>query len=126
MITIFGELYSSKNHKRIVRFGNRMALIKSKQCMEHEKELYKQLIDLKPAWESEKQLMNGNKKPLRVAFKIYRKTHRRFDYINIIQELCDLMVRAEWIDDDNADELLPIFWEYEVDKDNPRVELKII
>lgn len=70
--------------------------------------------------------MKNASKPLKISFKIYRKTHRRFDYINIIQGLCDEMVRAGWLEDDDADNLIPVFEPYEVDKNNPRVEITVL
>ena len=123
MITIYGELYSSKNSKRIVKFGNKMALIPSKAYLDSVKPIEQQLILNKYKWKNE---IAGLEKPLSISFKIYRKTHRRFDYVNIIQGLQDLMVKCLWLDDDNADEIIPIFEKYEVDSKNPRVEIKII
>ena len=123
MIVIYGELYSSKNSKRIVKFGNRIALISSKQNLESVKPIEQQLILNRKKWF---EMINGYKKPLKISFKIYRKTHRKFDYLNIIQGLQDLMVKCGWLIDDNADEIIPVFEPYEVDKINPRVEIFII
>ena len=121
-ITIYGELYSSKNSKRIVRFGNRPALIPSKQYMASVKPIEQQLVLNKCKW---LRMIDGLSKPIKIVFKIYRKTHRKFDYVNIIQGIQDLMVKCLWFPDDNADELIPVFEEYEVDKNNPRVEIFI-
>lgn len=123
MITIYGELYSSKNSKRIVKFGNRPALIASKQYLASIKPIEQQLVLNRYRWSEE---TKNASKPLKIVFKIYRKTHRRFDYVNIIQGLQDLMVKCGWLSDDNADELIPYFKPYEVDKNNPRVELEVI
>ena len=123
MITIIGELYSSKNSKRIVKFGDRMALISSKAYMSSVKPIEQQLILNRYKWLKE---IENHPKPLKIAFKIYRKTHRRFDYVNIIQGIQDLMVKCRWLEDDNADEILPVFIPYEVDKHNPRVEISVI
>ena len=121
-ITIYGELYSSKNSKRIVRFGNRPAIIPSKQYMASVKPIEQQLVLNRGKW---LRMIDGLSKPLKIFFKIYRKTHRKFDYVNIIQGIQDLMVKCLWLPDDNADELIPVFEEYEVDKNNPRVEIFI-
>ena len=121
-ITIYGELYSSKNSKRIVKFGNKMALIASKQYMASVKPIEQQLVLNRGKW---LRMAEGYEKPLKVVFKIYRKTHRKFDYVNIIQGLQDLMVKCGWLPDDNADEIIPVFEPYDVDKDNPRVEIFI-
>lgn len=125
MITLYGELYSSKNSRQVVNMRGRTLVLKSKQCQRGEKEFAPQMEELRDAFISECESQLENRKPLKIAFKIYRKTRRRFDYVNIIQSLLDLMVKHNWIIDDNADEILPVFREYEVDKDNPRVEISI-
>jgi Holliday junction resolvase RusA-like endonuclease len=65
-------------------------------------------------------------KPLYIEFKFYRKSRHKFDLINIAQAVQDAMVNYDWIDDDNADELVPVFATYEYDNKNPRVEIKIL
>ena len=122
-ITIYGELYSSKNSKRIVKFGNKMALIASKQYMASVKPIEQQLVLNRGKW---LRMSENVPSPLKIVFKIYRKTKRRFDYINIVQGLLDCMTECKWIKDDNADEVLPVFEEYEIDKKNPRVEIRIL
>lgn len=121
-ITIYGELYSSKNSKRIVRFGDKTALIASKQYLASVKPIEQQLVLNRGNWLRE---IQSFPKPLKIVFKVYRKTRRRFDYLNIFQGLCDLMVKCGWLEDDNADELIPVFEPYEVDKNNPRVEISV-
>jgi len=123
MITIFGELYSSKNSKRIVHFGNKTAIIPSKAYMSSVKPLEQQLVLNRYKWLKE---IENASKPLKIGFKIYRKTKRRFDYANLIQGLQDLMVKCNWLIDDNADELIPVFIPYEVDKNNPRTDIFLI
>ena len=123
MITIYGELYSSKNSKRIVHFGNRPALISSKAYMASIKPIEQQLVLNRYKWAKETE---NAPKPIKIAFKIYRRTHRRADYTNLLQGLADLMVKCGWLIDDNMDEFLPVFIPYEVDKNNPRVEISII
>ena len=69
------------------------------------------------------ELVKDKEKPLEVRFLIYRKSARRFDYGNILQGFLDCMVKAGWIPDDNANEIIPIYMPYAIDRDNPRVEL---
>ena len=38
----------------------------------------------------------------------------------------DDMVKHHWIDDDNCENILPVFEPYEYDKENPGVEIKLI
>ena len=123
MIVINGELYSSKNSKQIVKRGNKNILVPSTAYTTHAKPIKLQLSLFKRAWAEE---VKNASKPFKISFKIYRKTHRRFDYINIIQGLCDEMVRAGWLEDDDADNLIPVFEPYEVDKNKPRVEITVL
>ena len=64
--------------------------------------------------------------PLRVSFKFIRGSQHKFDYVNPLQTVLDLMVRYVWIPDDNADIILPIFEPYEYNKENPGVIIKIL
>jgi len=57
-------------------------------------------------------------KPYRVTFQFIRDSKRRFDYHNAIQIIMDMMVQYGWIDDDNADEILPVFLPYNYMKGN--------
>lgn len=74
-ITIYGELYSSKNSKRIVKFGDKMALISSKAYLGSIKPIEQQLVLNRYKWLKETE---GISKPFRISFKIYRKTKRGF------------------------------------------------
>lgn len=64
--------------------------------------------------------------PLVVSFKFIRGSKHKFDYVNPLQTVLDLMVRYEWIPDDNADVILPVFEPYEYNKENPGVIIKIV
>lgn len=67
----------------------------------------------------------GKEFPLKVSFKFIRGSKHKFDYVNPLQTVLDLMVRHKWIPDDNADIILPIFEPYEYDKENPGVFITI-
>ena len=64
--------------------------------------------------------------PVKVSFKFIRGSKHKFDYVNPLQTILDLMVRYGWIPDDNADVILPVFEPYEYSKDNPGVIIKIL
>lgn len=119
MIFIPGNVPSSKNSKQ---WTGKM-LISSKTVRnyikEHEKEwaLYKNDF-LK--------LVKNKPKPYKVTFYFIRDTKRKFDYINACQLPCDLMVKLGWIDDDNCDEIIPVFKGYEVNKNNPGVRIEVL
>ena len=62
--------------------------------------------------------------PMPVTFQFIRGTRHKFDYVNPLQTVLDLMVRFEWIPDDNADVIIPVFEIYKYDKENPGVFIK--
>lgn len=126
MITIYGELYSSKNSKQIVwnKKTKKPFLTKSANSLKSEKDLLIQLQSAKLEWLS---MVGKNPSyPLAVSFKIYRRTNSRFDYTNIIQLLLDCMVKCGYFPDDDAKHLIPVFAPFEVDKANPRVEIRLV
>ena len=123
-ITIHGELYSSKNSRMIVGQGRKF-LIKSKNSKKQEYDFAYQLNDRanKMIWDG---MTLTSRHPIKLSFKIYRQTHRRFDYTNIVQGLLDALVRAGYLPDDSADYVIPVFEQYEVDKIHPRTIMRII
>lgn len=124
VLTIFGELASSKNSKQIVKRGNRPFLIKSKFALLKEAELELELYRLKPTWDA-------NFAPLitipqLITIKCYRATNRRFDYNNVTQLLFDCMVKAGYFVDDSAKYLLYCTLPHELDRQNPRTEITLL
>ena len=64
--------------------------------------------------------------PVKISFKFIRGSRHKFDYINPAQTVQDDMVKHGWIEDDNMTFIIPSFEEYEYNKENPGVEIKII
>ena len=133
IITLYGELYSKKNSKRILKNSKTgKPFIASSKAYEKSKiEFLYQLANAqnKAIWEEMKQistkLNDGKTFPIRLNFKIYRKTRRQFDYNNIIQGLQDMMVEAGYLPDDSAGYLIPCYTPYEVDSKDPRIILSV-
>jgi len=71
-------------------------------------------------------MIEGKEKPYKIGLYFIRDSHRRFDLINAAQLPCDLMVKNEWIDDDNASEIIPVFLGFEVDKINAGIIITIL
>jgi|TARA_Y100000310_G_scaffold118355_1_gene117234 disulfide oxidoreductase YuzD len=65
-------------------------------------------------------------KPHKIGFKFIRKSRHKFDYVNPLQTVQDEMVKYGWLEDDSADELIPVFLPYEYDKENPGVEIHVL
>jgi hypothetical protein len=79
------------------------------------------------AYKSEfKKMFSKKRNPLKVGFYFIRDSKRHFDYINVCQKVADMMVDAGWIEDDDADHLIPVFLGYEVNKAIAGVYIDII
>ena len=72
------------------------------------------------------ELTQGHSYPIKVSFKFMRKSKHKFDYVNPLQTVLDLMVKYKWISDDNADVIIRYFEPYEYDKENPGVFINIL
>ncbi len=59
-----------------------------------------------------------NDKIWKVGFYFLRDSHRKFDFINAVQIIQDLMVKYNYFEDDNMDYIWPYPLGYEVNKDN--------
>ena len=76
-------------------------------------------------------LCKGKSKPLELGIYFVRDTRRKFDFVNIVQTVQDIIVRAEWLEDDNMDEMVPLPVEiegkvYHVDKDHAGVYIIVL
>jgi Holliday junction resolvase RusA-like endonuclease len=73
-----------------------------------------------------KEIIKDLPKPLVIEFEFVRDSHRKFDYVNPLQTVQDFMVEAGWMEDDNADELIPRFLPYRYDKEKPGVYISVV
>lgn len=72
-----------------------------------------------------KKMVENLEKPYIIQFEFIRGTKHKFDYINPLQTVQDAMVKHGWIDDDNADEIIPVFKQYKYNKKEPGVFISI-
>lgn len=118
---IKGNVPSSKNSKQFVIRTKR--LIDSKTTRKYKEDFSNYYLMYRNDFVSH---LKDKNKPYKIAFKFIRDSKRKFDYHNAIQVVADLMVKYGWIEDDNADIILPVFEEYEYSKENPGVVIKIL
>ena len=118
-IFIPGNVPSSKNSKR---WTGKM-LINSKTTMKYISKTKGDYLINKPKFIK---LLKGKSKPYKISFKFIRGTKHKFDYINPCQTVQDLMVKNKWIDDDNCNEIIPIFEKYEYNKEKPGVIISVL
>lgn len=68
----------------------------------------------------------GRDFPVYIQFEFIRSSRHKFDYINPAQTVQDDMVKHGWIEDDNANFLIPVFEKYSYDKKNPGVKIRLL
>lgn len=61
--------------------------------------------------------------PAYIGFYFIRNSKHRFDYNNATQIITDLLVEYGIFDDDNSDNIVPVFLGYEYNKENHGVRL---
>lgn len=126
-IHLEGEIYSSKNSRQFFKnkYTGKTYLSKSKRAKEQESDLFSKL---NTAQNINKWMKMGKNKefPLKVGFYIVRKTHRRWDWQNIIQGVADALVKAGYLPDDSAVYFTPVYLGWEVNKEKPSVTITII
>ncbi|MCF2625273.1 hypothetical protein I6E17_03640 [Fusobacterium perfoetens] len=120
-IYIKGNVPSSKNSKQ---WTGKM-LINSKTVRNYINNFGFQWYSLENI-KAFKSMIKGKDKPYKIGFYFIRDTARKFDYINAAQLPCDLMVKAGMIDDDNCNEIIPVFLGYEVDKEKAGVKISVL
>jgi hypothetical protein len=64
--------------------------------------------------------------PVKISFKFIRGTRHKFDYTGPLETIQDIMKEFKWIEDDNSDILFPVLEQYEYDKKNSGVIIKIL
>lgn len=100
-IFIPGNVPSSKNNK--VWTGE--FLVSSPQCYRYYKNTKKMWQDHQPKF---KAMLKRLRKPYIIGFHFVRDSRRKYDWINPLQTVQDLMVTFEWIEDDNVTIMLPV------------------
>lgn len=119
MIFIPKNVSSSKNGKR----WTGKYLINSKTTMEYIKHTKRHYAENKDKF---LEMTEDLEPPYYVSFKFIRDTRRRFDYVNPLQTVQDMMVKYEWIEDDNMKFIIPVLIPYELDKENAGVYIDVI
>jgi len=107
--TVYGEPVSMKNSRKIVKFGNRPALIKSDEARAYEADVLKQVRPL-PVLLAEE---------LAVIAHVYYRTRRK----DLDIELLFDCLQGRIYQNDKQIKEKHLFWH--LDKENPRVEIEI-
>ena len=104
MIFIKGNFPSFKNSKQMTRSG---FLIMSKTVRKYLKEYeYQWEIDGENRYVFWEEAIHC-KSPLIIGMHFIRGTRHKYDWVNMVQGVQDLMVKHEWISDDNTEIMYP-------------------
>ena len=76
--------------------------------------------------EKNKKALKDHDLPVKICFEFVRGSRHKFDYLNPAQTVQDDMVKYGWIEDDNAEFIIPAFEKYSYDKKNPGVWIEIL
>lgn len=129
MIFIIGNTPSSKNSKRIITITNKKTGKKTTRLINSEV-TEKYIKNSKSDWILNKRnflkMLVGKGKPYKIELYFIRDSKRRFDYINAAQIIFDLMQHYGYIEDDDSQNVIPIFKGFEVDKARAGVEIEVL
>jgi len=117
-VFIPGNMPSSKNSQT----WTGKFLVKSKTTQKYEKatkEYYTQYA------EAFREAYDKLIPPVTINFLFIRGSKHKFDYINPAQTVQDLMVKHNWIPDDNCDCIIPVFEPYQYDKEKPGTHISL-
>lgn len=124
MIFIAGNTPSSKNSKQFV------TLKSGKTLLINSKTVQKYIKESKVDWLINKneflKMLKDKEKPYKIELFFIRDSRRRFDYINAAQIIFDLMQHYGYIEDDDSQNVIPIFKGFEVDKARTGVKIEVL
>ncbi|RVU54856.1 RusA family crossover junction endodeoxyribonuclease [Anaerosphaera multitolerans] len=117
-LILYGKPITKKNSSQIFKRGNRAFIAPSKQYMQYEKDCLAQITG------KYKKNLNGK---YNLACIYYMPAKHKVDLVNLLSATCDILVKAEVIEDDNCNILVShdncrVLY----DKENPRVEIELI
>lgn len=115
-ITIPIEPVTKKNHSQVVMVKGRPIVLPSKPYQEYEKKCKPYIPKIEKPIDF----------PINLECHFYKGTHRKCDITNLLQAVCDILVKYKFIEDDNYSIIASmdgtrVFY----DKENPRTEIYI-
>ena len=124
MIFIAGNTPSSKNSKQFVTLKN------GKKLLLNSKIVRKYIDKSEMDWRFNKteffKMLKGKNKPYKIELYFIRDSKRKFDYINAAQIIFDLMQEYGYIEDDDSQNIIPVFKGFEVDKARTGVKIDVL
>ena len=132
MIFIPENVPALKNSKKIITLGKRCPVCKkgAYSSLVPSSRVEKWRRDTKPFWLKHKAEFLSDLEqielPAEVAFIFVRGSRHKFDYTNALDTVQDEMVKHGWLEDDNADCIIPVIEPYRYDKELPGVFIEVL
>lgn len=103
-IELIGLNVPSKKNSKIITKSKRV--ISSKLVQYYERWATPLLKQQLPTWQ---QMIQNKPLPLKVSFYFYRDSKRKWDFVNIVQVIADLMQKEGYLIDDDTKNFIPLY-----------------
>ena len=103
-IRLIGQNVPSKKNSKIITKSKRV--ISSKLVQYYERWATPRLMEQLPIWQK---MIQNKPFPLKVSFYFYRDSKRKWDFVNIIQIIADLMQKEGYLIDDDTKNFIPLY-----------------
>lgn len=103
-IELIGLNVPSKKNSKIITKSKRV--ISSKLVQYYERWATPRLKEQLPTWQ---QMIQNNPLPLKVSFYFFRDSKRKWDFINIVQVIADIMQKEGYLIDDDTKNFIPLY-----------------
>lgn len=103
-ISLIGQNVPSKKNSKIVTKSKKV--ISSKLVQYYERWATPRLKEQLPTWQK---MIQNKPLPLKVSFYFYRDSKRKWDFVNIVQVIADLMQKEGYLIDDDTKNFIPLY-----------------
>lgn len=103
-IRLIGQNVPSKKNSKIITKSKRV--ISSKLVQYYERWATPLLKQQLPTWQ---EMIQNKPLPLKVSFYFYRDSKRKWDFVNIVQVIADLMQKEGYLIDDDTKNFIPLY-----------------
>lgn len=103
-IELIGQNVPSKKNSKIITKSKRV--ISSKLVQYYERWCSPILKQQLPTWQK---MIQNKPLPLKVSFYFFRDSKRKWDFVNIVQVIADLMQKEGYLVDDDTKNFIPLY-----------------